>query len=115
MPKSRPVLPFTARQGDVLLIAADAIPADQLAHQRPNDQGRVVLAYGEVTGHAHALDAKLATAYGPSDDAFWLTVEPGATVSHEEHAPIVIPESVKVLRVIRQREYSAAGERRVAD
>ena len=28
---------------------------------------------------------------------------------------IVIPDTVRNLRVIRQREYSAAGERRVAD
>ena len=106
---------WMARQGDVLLMAIDAIPADQMAHVRPNDQGRVILAYGEVTGHAHALDAATCTAYGASDDAFWLAVQPGATVTHEEHAPIVIPEYVTVLRVIRQSEFSAAGARRVQD
>lgn len=106
---------WMARQGDVLMVAVDAVPAGAMRHKRPNDQNRVVLAYGEVTGHAHALDATMATAYGPSDDAFWLTVEPGATVTHEEHAPIVIPDTVRNIKVIRQREYSAAGERRVAD
>jgi hypothetical protein len=104
---------WMARQGDILVMEVPVIPAN--LPQRPSDKGRVILAYGEVTGHAHALDAKLATAYGPSDDAFWLTVESGATITHEEHAPIVIPDTVRNLRVIRQREYSAAGERRVAD
>lgn len=107
---------WMARQGDVLLLAVDAIPADALAHPRPAVSGRVVLAYGEVTGHAHALDAAKVTAFGPSDDAFWLRVDaPGAAVTHEEHAPIVIPADVRAVRVLRQREYSGAGERRVAD
>lgn len=106
---------WIARQGDVLLMEVDAVPAEAMAHKRQTDQNRVILAYGEVTGHAHALDPVYATAYGPSDDAFWLTTEPGATVTHEEHAPIIVPEHVKAVRVIRQREYSAAGERRVAD
>jgi hypothetical protein len=107
---------WMARQGDVLLREVSKIPAAALAHARPNDRGRVVLAYGEVTGHAHALDAATVTALGPSDDAFWLKVEqPGATVTHEEHAAITIPERVRFVEVIRQREYSEAGERRVAD
>lgn len=107
---------WMARQGDVLLIEVDTIPGEALAHPRPADAGRVVLAYGEVTGHAHTLDADAVTAYGPSDDAFWVRVDrPGAVVIHEEHAPIVIPERVRTLRVVRQQEYSAAGARRVQD
>lgn len=41
------------RQGDVLLERIAALPSGlQLV---PRDKGRVILAYGEVTGHAHAL------------------------------------------------------------
>jgi hypothetical protein len=56
------------RQGDVLLIPVDVLPADVLpvdvlpADVLPvgvkpikRDGGRVVLAYGQVTGHAHAI------------------------------------------------------------
>ena len=113
----KPTLPavWMFRQGDVLLTAVPAIPAEARAHVRPTDRGRVVLAYGEVTGHAHALDAAHATAYGPSDDAFWLAVTPGATVTHEEHAAAVIPADVQYVLVERQRAYSEAGEQRVAD
>ena len=106
---------WMARQGDVLLLAVDTIPAEARAHRRPVDTGRVILAYGEVTGHAHALAEGSAVGYGPSDDAFWLDVEPGATVTHEEHATITIPRDVRFVEVRRQREYSGAGERRVAD
>ena len=42
------------RQGDVILTPVASIPAG--AVQIPNkEKGRVVLAYGEVTGHAHAI------------------------------------------------------------
>lgn len=106
---------WMARQGDVLMMEVDAIPAEAMAHVRPSDQGRVILAYGEVTGHAHALAEGTATGYGPSDDAFWLEVVPGATVTHEEHDPITIPSHIRRLAIVRQREYSGAGERRVVD
>lgn len=43
------------RQGDVLLVAIDEIPAD--ATECSKDQhGLAVLAYGEVSGHAHLIE-----------------------------------------------------------
>jgi hypothetical protein len=108
--------PWQARQGDVLLVAVSSIPAEAKAHVRPADQGRVILAYGEVTGHAHALDASTVTAYGPSDDAFWLAVEKdGAVVTHEEHSAIVIPSDVKFLAVRRQKQYTPSRIENVTD
>ena len=41
------------RQGDVSLIQVSAIPSN--AVEIKTEQNRVVLAYGEVTGHAHAI------------------------------------------------------------
>ena len=43
----------TIRQGDVLLVPVASLPAGCV--EVPNDKGRIVLAYGEVTGHAHAI------------------------------------------------------------
>lgn len=107
---------WMARQGDVLMMEVDAIPAEAMAHKRPSDAGRTILAYGEVTGHCHALAEGQTVGYGPSDDAFWLEViGDGAVVTHDEHAPITIPSHVRRLAIVRQREYSGAGERRVAD
>jgi hypothetical protein len=45
--------PNTIRQGDVLLTPVASLPAGCQAV--PLDKGRIVLAYGEVTGHAHAI------------------------------------------------------------
>jgi hypothetical protein len=44
---------FQYRHGDVFLRAVAAIPDD--AKPVEPDRGRTVLAYGEVTGHAHAF------------------------------------------------------------
>lgn len=43
----------TIRQGDVLLVPVAALPAG--CTEVPQHGGRIVLAYGEVTGHAHAI------------------------------------------------------------
>lgn len=41
------------RQGDVLLVPVSRIPDG--CKEVPLDKGRIVLAFGEVTGHAHAI------------------------------------------------------------
>lgn len=111
------------RQGDVWIerIEDDQLPEGLQPISR--EQGRIVLAYGEVTGHAHAIAERNAELFGRSgSDERWLvirasgtTVEagPAATVRHEEHAPIVLKPGV--YRVVRQREYSPESVRNVAD
>lgn len=51
--------PITARQGDVLLIPS-TWPARGATVAPPTEDARVVLAYGEVTGHHHSLSSRLA-------------------------------------------------------
>lgn len=102
---------WMARQGDVLIERVAEIPAE--AKAQADIRGRVILAYGEVTGHAHSLAATDAVRFGPSEDAFWLRVDKATDVTHQEHAAITLAPGN--YRVRRQREYSAAGERRVAD
>jgi hypothetical protein len=41
------------RQGDIMLRSVERIPS--ALKKVPLDKGRVILAYGEVTGHAHAV------------------------------------------------------------
>lgn len=98
------------RQGDVLLKRVGVLPPE--AKKRPDDAGRVVLAYGEVTGHAHAIDSSFATMYGVADKD-WLVARPGATLCHEEHSALVLEPGI--YEVIRQREYQNQGWRRVSD
>lgn len=101
------------RQGDVLLVRDEAAEAGD---EIERDAGRVVLAYGEVTGHAHAFLDDHVTMYAPpkkakSADRVLKVVCNVAYLEHEEHAPIKVEPGT--YRVVRQREWTDADEPRV--
>lgn len=104
---------FQARQGDVFIISCDEIDKD--AEELPRDeQKRIVLAYGEVTGHAHAIKEDNVRWYrSPANSAVFLHVIETVNLVHEEHTKVKIPPGN--YRVIRQREYSPEEIRTVAD
>ncbi|MEU1346672.1 hypothetical protein ACFYPA_02895 [Streptomyces sp. NPDC005775] len=106
------------RQGDVLIMALEesAVPANLLEAQGElrDGRGRLVLALGEVTGHAHAVPGpgrliREAGVFGP----MLLHLPDGGRVVHEEHAVISLPKGW--FRVVRQREYAPGAVRVVAD
>lgn len=104
---------FMVRQGDVMIVAAGSIPGDAAPVER--DNGRIVLAYGEVTGHAHAIaapEAELLESTRLNERFLRVLAEGGVTLDHEEHSTIVIPPGN--YRVVRQREFDlASGQVRV--
>ncbi|MEO3974704.1 hypothetical protein [Streptomyces sp. CAU 1734] len=106
------------RQGDVLIapVAEEAVPSHIAgAPDEPRDgRGRLVLALGEVTGHAHAVTGpgRLVREPGPFGPMI-LHLPEGGRVVHEEHAPIALPKGW--YRVVRQREYLPGAVRVVAD
>ena len=92
------------RQGDVLLVPATT-PSETTKVDR--DNGRVILAYGEVTGHAHAItdeNCELVTDK-QANELFLLVYGDDVALVHAEHATIVVAPGV--YRVVRQREYVA--------
>lgn len=91
------------RQGDVMLVKVDKRPASSVVGAK--DNGRIILAYGEVTGHAHAIMQNEAEIYVEGTRRF-LEVCYGkpAHLKHEEHATIVIPPGT--YEVFQQREHS---------
>jgi hypothetical protein len=101
------------RQGDVLLVAVPAIPEN--ARPRPRDQGRIVLALGEATGHAHAIADPQATLLETLLQERFLHVlaEGGVLLCHDEHDPVPLPQGAYQVR--RQREYDPGDWRMVAD
>ena len=107
-------------QGDVFIRRIESVPEGLVPV--PRDNGRVVLAYGEVTGHAHAIlepTAELLVAPERSaDDALlnvrFLRIMKTATLTHEEHAAITLAPGLYEIR--QQREWTDAEESlRVAD
>ena len=102
------------RQGDVLIVPVAKPKATLEKIGREN--GRVILAHGEVTGHAHAIKDKRATLFrDPKLNAVFLNVTGDAPVAleHEEHDTISLPPGD--YQVIRQREYTPEEIRNVAD
>lgn len=89
-----------ARQGDVYFFQVDEIK-NQLEEKQ-----EVVLAEGEATGHKHLLmgdkkvESKILAHY---DGQWWIDVQGGAVVTHQEHAAIELPEGKYVVHI--QREY----------
>lgn len=118
IPMKAPRLSYA--QGDVLLIPVDAIPPSAT---RPLErkQERLILAYGEVTGHAHRIDSPNVDAYIAPDDTVWLDVRnlvEEVNLKHgyldgrpenpndKPHDPIVLPPG-KYRVVPGQREFVA--------
>ncbi|WP_254205723.1 hypothetical protein [Nocardia alni] len=105
------------RQGDVLIVplADEAVPASaaRTAPEPRDSRGRLVLALGEVTGHAHAIAGPGTLICEASSSSPLLHLPEGGRVVHEEHAAIVLPKGW--YRVVRQREYVPGAFRIVAD
>ena len=96
------------RQGDVLLVRVRRLPKS--AKPQPVN-GPIVLAHGEVTGHAHTvIGAQVSLDEG---GVMFLTVEELTEVRHQEHAPLTLTPGT--YKVIRQREYAPEALRNVAD
>lgn len=115
------------RQGDVLIraVADSEVPAELKPVER--DKGRVVLAYGEVTGHAHAIRHNNAHLFvetkAEKPRTFLRVVKPEgklhtdknsyALLRHEEHAPVKLAPGA--YEIVHQREYHPEEIRNVAD
>ena len=102
------------RQGDVLLVRVKALPT--AATEVAADRGRIILAHGEATGHAHAIvvdrERPQARLWSAEAERFLHAVE-ASVLTHEEHAPVEIDPGV--YRVVIQTEYTPQELRRVQD
>lgn len=102
------------RQGDVLIVRLDGkMPEGCETVKR--DKGRVVLAYGEVTGHAHAITGRSHALYTEpkAKRTFLRVVKTTAVLRHEEHETVKLPAGDYEIK--HQREYTPEEIRRVAD
>lgn len=89
------------RQGDVLLIPVDKVPQEAGLFDAEQEDGRLILARGEMTGHHHSVDSKHTVMYGGATQRF-LKVEEPTTLKHQEHDPIDLNRGVYEVRLQKQ-------------
>ena len=94
--------PFMARQGDVLVMPVGSIPRTATEGQR--DQGRIVLAYGEITGHSHSIADPSVQILEYEGTRYIHVPQEGAKLKHEEHRAIELAPGD--YRVVTQKEYT---------
>jgi len=100
------------RHGDVWIEACDVIPEGAIKVM-PEARG-YVLAEGEVTGHAHTIEATPDVEMFEKDGTLYLRVSgDGVGLRHQEHAERVIPRGVH--RVTPQYGYNAGMVQRTTD
>lgn len=106
------------RQGDILFLPVPEENVPGTVRALPpagrDARGRLVLALGEATGHAHAIPGPGALLRDPDPlRPDHLHLPSGGRVVHEEHAAISLPAGW--YRVVRQREYVPGAVRVVSD
>lgn len=99
------------RQGDVLVMKVKVSEVPAGLPEVEKDNGKTVLAYGEVTGHSHSLSRGKLFRRDPLTQ--FLELDKLDLLRHEEHAPIKIGKGSYEVR--QQRQWSLAMIRRVAD
>ena len=99
------------RQGDVNLIKVDEPKV--FDEEIKADNGSTILAYGEVTNHAHRIPATHAKQFKLGGKEYVKVTKP-TQLKHEEHFPINLP--VGTYEKVIAREYDKiGGERKVVD
>ena len=103
------------RQGDVYLERIDTMNTEGYTKRKPSNN-RLVLAYGEVTGHHHSinlLETSDVELYENKDGDMLLKINTEAVVEHQEHSAITIAPGK--YEVYIQEEYDPEGMKRVQD
>lgn len=101
------------QQGDVVLMPTKDLPPDVQKHDAKN-----VLAYGEVTGHAHRIHTKESGSVmflRSMAKTYLQVVKEGVELKHEEHNPVSIPPGIYEYGIVLEYDYDTEESRRVAD
>lgn len=101
------------RHGDVLLTKVEELPQGQVIKH----SGQHVLAWGEVTGHAHRLtvkdrkDLKVVV----KDGITYMSLTVSAPLTHEEHKRLEVPSGVWKMTFEREYDPFMESMRQVID
>ena len=101
------------QQGDVLLRPVDEVPEGRVV---PPVDGKLILAHGEATGHAHRISAMDGLTLIDARGELFLRAMVPFTLSHDEHASLeqLPPGGYKISRVL-EYDYWTERAREVID
>lgn len=102
------------RQGDVLIWPCDAIPAGAVPVDPEN--GRLIVARGEATGHHHSFPHRPEITLFRDDGSgggFYVRADIPVSLEHQEHSALRLAPGVHKVSI--QRTFVAGMARRVAD
>jgi hypothetical protein len=85
------------QQGDVVLIKIKTSPKGVKKESN-------VIQEGEHTGHAHRITQGEANIFTTDAGMFVKAGMGGATITHEEHLPVIIEEGDYEVRIVRQKD-----------
>ena len=98
------------QQGDVLITKItdfNASSATKLDH--------LILAEGEVTGHAHKLTDGIGQLMMLDNIVHLKIFSDKATITHDEHAPIIVPKGDYKINIVREYDHFNEESTRVRD
>lgn len=95
------------QQGDVILKKVSSIKGTKLNH--------LTLAKGEKTGHHHSITEGEADLYEENGILYLHIESENATLTHQEHNPIVIDKGDYQIGIVREYDHFAEEARSVAD
>ena len=100
------------QQGDVLIRRIEKLPAQAKAQPA---SGRIILAHGEVTGHAHTIEEQEGVRLYTLDELLYLVADHETTITHQEHGAVTIPAGVYQIGKVCEWDYMQEEARQVRD
>jgi hypothetical protein len=95
------------QQGDVLIKKVSEIKGKKLGH--------LTLAKGESTGHHHTITEGEVELYEHEGILFLRVNSEKATLTHQEHAPVEIPQGEYEIGIVREYSHFDEEARNVRD
>lgn len=101
------------QQGDVIIERVETMPEGEVVAP---ENGRFILAKGELTGHAHAIEdiAGIKFVKG-ADGNFYLSLPSARDLVHEEHKMVNLPAGSYRVRQVREYDHFVEEIRGVLD
>jgi len=95
------------QQGDVLIRSVSQTKGKKLKH--------LTLAQGEQTGHHHTITEGEAELYEDNGTLFLKVISDKATLTHQEHKPIEIPQGEYEIGIVQEFDHFREEAKNVQD